>query len=76
MLHLSPDEIQFKLKLLHPPGPLNSFRYPPSEHTVTIAIKDVLTMVDPRTRTGRAYTPSQKEVKSASQKLDTMLKGH
>ena len=68
MLHLSPDESQIKLKLLHPPGPSNSFRYPPSEHTVTIAVKDVLTMVDLRTRSGRVY--AQKEVKSASEKLE------
>ena len=76
VLHLSPDESQVKLKLLHPPGPANSFKYPPSEHTITIAIKDVLTIVDPRTRTGRVYTLSQKEVKSASKKLGTMLERH
>ena len=76
VLHLSPDESQVKLKLLHPPGPANSFKYPPLEHTITIAIKDVLTIVDPRTRTGRVYTLSQKEVKSASQKLGTMLERH
>ena len=65
--------MKVKLKQLHPPGPANSFKYPPSEHTITIATKDVLTVVDPRTRTGRVYTLLQKEVKSASQKLGTML---
>ena len=50
------DENQVKLKLLHPPGPSNSLRYPPSERTITVAIKDVLTIVDPRTRTGQAVT--------------------
>ena len=52
VLCLSPDESQVKLKLLHPPGPASSFKYPTSEPTITIAIKDVLTIVDPRTRTG------------------------
>ena len=76
VLCLSPDESQVKLKLLHPPGPASSFKYPPSEPTITIAIKDVLTIVDPRTRTGRVYTLSQKGVKSASQKLGTLLEIH
>ena len=76
MLHLSPDESQAKLKLLHPPGPSSLFKYPPSEHTVTVATKGILTIVDPRTRTGRVYTLSQKEVRSASQKLGTMLVRH
>jgi hypothetical protein len=69
-LHLSPDESQVKLKLLHPSGLANSFKYPSSEHTITIATKDVLTVVDPRTR--RVYTLSQKEVKSASRRLVTL----
>ena len=73
VLHLTPDESQVKLKLLHPPGPSSSFKYPPSEHTEIVATKDILTIVDPRTRTGRVYTLSQKEVKLASQKLGTML---
>ena len=60
VLCLSPDESQVKLKLLHPPGPASSFKYPPSEPTITIAIKDVLTIVDPRTRTGRVYTLSKR----------------
>ena len=60
VLHLSPDESQAKLKLLHSPGPSGLFKYPPSEHTVTVATKDTLTIVDPRTRTGRVYTLSQK----------------
>ena len=73
VLHLTSDESRDKLKPLHPSGPVNSFKYPPSEHTVTIAVKDVLTVVDPCMRTGRVYTLSKEEVKSASQTLGTIL---
>ena len=76
VLNLTPDESQVNLKLLHPPGPSSSFKYPQTGHTVMLATKDVLTIVDPRTRVGRVYTLSQKEMKSASQKLSTVLEGH
>ena len=56
VLHLTPDESEAKVKLLHSPGPSKSFRYPPADHTVKLDTKDVLTSVDPRTRTGRVYT--------------------
>lgn len=73
VLHLSPDESQVKLMLLHPPGPSSSFKYPPTEHTVTVATRHILTIVDTRTRSGRVYTLSKKEVKSASDKLNSIL---
>ena len=57
----SPDEDRVKVTLLHPPGPSNSFRYPKSEHIVTITVKDILTVIDPRTITGRVYTLSKKK---------------
>ncbi len=69
VLQLSPDESQVKLTLLHPPGPSSSFKYPQAEHTVTVATNNILTIVDARTRSGRVYTLSKKEVKSASEKL-------
>ena len=53
VLQLSPDEDRVKVTLLHPPRPSNSFRYLKSEHIVTVTVKDILTVVDPRTRTGR-----------------------
>ena len=74
VLHLSQDESEVKLTLLHPTGPSSSYRYPKPEHIVTVATRDILTVVDPRTRTGRVYTLSPKEVKSASQKLGTFLR--
>ncbi len=67
MLHLRLDE---SLTLLHPSGPSSSFKYPPTEHIVTIATKDILTIVDARTRTGRVYTLSKKEAKLTSEKLE------
>jgi len=69
VLQLSPDENQVKVALLHPPGPSNSFRYPKGEHIVTVTVKDILTVVDPRTRTGRVYTLSKKETKAATDKF-------
>lgn len=69
VLQLSPDENEVRVTLLHPPGPSNSFRYPISEHMMTVAVKDILTVVDPRTRTGRVYTLSKKEAKAATDKL-------
>ena len=72
VLQLSPDEDRVKVTLLHPPGPSNSFRYPKSEHIVTVTVKDILTVVDPRTRTGRVYTLSKKEMKAATEKFSSV----
>ena len=69
VLQLSPDEKQVRVTLLHPPGPSKSFRFPTSEHIVTVTVKDILTVVDPRTRTGRVYTLSKKETKAATDKF-------
>ena len=73
MLHLILDGSQVKLTLLHPSGPSSSFKYPPTEHIVTVATKNILTTVHVRTRTGRVYTLSKKEAKLASNKLVTTL---
>ena len=73
-LELSPDENQVRVTLLHPPGPSNSFKYPASEHIVMVSTKDILTVVDPRTRTGRVYALLQKEAKAATNKLGKVLK--
>ena len=73
VLHLSLDESQVKLTLLHPSGLSSSFKYPPTEHVVTFATKNILTAVDVRTKTGRVYTLSKKEAELASDKLETTL---
>ena len=72
VLQMSPDENQVRVTLLHPPGPSNSFRYPMSENIVTVTVKDILTVVDPRTRTGHVYTLSKKEIKAATNKFSTV----
>ena len=72
VLQLSPDEDRVKVTLLHPPGPSNSFRYPKSEHIVTVTVKDILTVVDPQTRTECVYTPSMKETKAATEKFSSV----
>ena len=70
MLDLSSDESKVKLTLLEPPGPSSSYKYPKTQQIVTVAINKVLTLVDPRTRSGRVYTLSPEEVKFASEKLE------
>ena len=50
VLQLSDDDDGVRVALLHPPGPRNSFRYPPNEPVTT---KDILCVVDPQMRTGR-----------------------
>ena len=72
VLHFSPDDNQGNLTLLHLPGPSSSFRYQVSEHVVKVVTKDVLTAVDPHSRTRRVYTLSVKETKLATQKLSTI----
>ena len=74
VLELSPDENQVRETLLHPPGPSNSFKYPASEHIVMVSTKDILTVVDPRTRTGRVYALVQNKAKAATNKLGKVLK--
>ena len=58
-----------KLTLLHPSGPANSFRYPVKENIVEVPTGDILTLVSPRTRTGRVYTLTKKEHKEATDRL-------
>ena len=72
VLQLSEDDDGVRVTLLHPPGPRNSFRYPPDEHIVTVTTKDILSVVDPRTRTGRVYTLRRKEIKAATDKFSRL----
>ena len=69
VLQLSEDDDRVRVTLLHPPGPHSSFRYSPIEHIVTVTTNDILSVVDPRTRTGRVYTLMKKEIKAATDKL-------
>ena len=64
-----------KLTFLYPHGPSSSFtcKYPQTQDIRTVPISDILTLVDPRTRTGQVYTLTKKETTSASQKLHVLL---
>ena len=48
VLQLSDDDDGVRVTLLHPPGPRNSFRYPPNEHIATVMTKDIQRVVDLR----------------------------
>ena len=69
VLQLSEDDDLVKVTLLHPPGPSNLYRYPSSEHIETVGVRDILTSVDPRSRSGRVYTLTKKEIKAAKDKF-------
>ena len=66
--HIQEDSL-VKLTFLHPHGPSASFKYPKSQDIRTVPIDDILTLVDPRTRTGRVYTMLKKQITSASEKF-------
>ena len=74
VLQLKEDENLVKVTLLHPPGPSQSYRYPKNEHIETVAVRDVLSKVDPRSRSGRVYTLSKQEAKATMDKLSKLHK--
>ena len=67
------DNGEVELSLLHPYGPSRSFKHPPSPNVITMALADVLTIVEPRT-TGRIYTLTQRQSKAATEMLKHMLR--
>ena len=66
VLEVVQEDSQVKLTFLHPHGPSTSFKYPEIQDIRTVPIDDILTLVDPRTRTGRVYTLLKKDITSAS----------
>ena len=64
VLRLTSNDTKVKLTVMHPFGPASSFRYPVKEDIVEISTGDILTVVQPRTRTGRVYTLTKKELKT------------
>ena len=58
-----------KLTFLHPHGPSSSFKYPETQDIRTVKVFDILTLVDPRTRTGRVYMLTKREITSISKKI-------
>ena len=72
VLEVIQEDSLVKLTFLHPHGPCSSFKYPQIQDIHTIPIDDIVTLVDPRTRTGRVYTMSKREITSVSEKLRTL----
>ena len=68
VLRIASSENQVELTLLHSAGP-SSFKFPTTEHIIAVPTKDILLVVDPRTRTGRVYTLTKKEIRMTSDKL-------
>ena len=61
VLEVCSDITELNLTFLHPHGPSNSFKYPEPQNIHTIPMDDILTLVDPRTRSGRVYYLTKKK---------------
>ena len=66
VLEVCSDTKEVKLTFLHPHGPSN---YPDPHNIHTIPMDDILTLVDPRTRSGRVYSLTKKEMTFATERL-------
>ena len=64
------EESTVNLTFFHFSGPLNSFKYP-EQDVRSVPLESILTLVDPRTRTGHVYTLSRNKVTAASKALLT-----
>ena len=64
-----PDLGEVEVPFLHPHGPGRSFKYPLVDDVLVISHRDILTVVNPATATGRVYTLSQLEITAASAAL-------
>ena len=72
VLQTDSENVKVKLTLLHPHGPCQSFKYPTVPDLLTLPLTDILTLVKPRTTTGRVLPITQKDSKIASDKLSSM----
>ena len=73
VLEVCSDNKEVKLTFLHPHGPSNSFKYPKPQNILNIPTDDILTLVDPRTRSGQVYSLTKKEMTLATEQLRTIL---
>ena len=69
MLQIIQEDSQVKLTFLHQHGSSSSYKYPGTQDIRTVPISNILTIVDPRSRSGRVYTISKDETKLASERL-------
>jgi len=67
VLEVIQEESRVKLTFLHPPGPSSSCKYPAMEDICIVPIDNILTRVEPRTRTGRVYSITKRENTAASE---------
>ena len=72
VLGVHSDTNEVKLTFLHPHGLSHSFKYPDLHNIHTIPMDGILTLVDPRTRSGRVYSLTKKEMSCASERLHTV----
>ena len=66
------DTNEVKVKFLHPAGPALSFTYPFPDDILTLPIDHILSIVNPRTATGRTYHLTEQEMNRASKLLNTI----
>ena len=69
VLQVKEDSDIVSISLLHPHGPSQSFRYPPTQDILSISVGDVLTSVDPRAGKGNTYSLTQKASRTATEKF-------
>ena len=72
VLEVCSDTKKVKLTFLHPQGPSNSFKYPEPRNIHNIPMDDILTLVDPRTRSGCVYSLIKKEMTFATERLHSV----
>ena len=69
VLQIIQEDSQVKLTFLHQHGPSSLYKYPGTQDIRTVPINNILTLVDPRSRSGRVYTLFKDETKVSSGKL-------
>ena len=67
------ENCELQLSLLYPNGPSRWYSYPQTPVILCAPMNDILTVVEPRTTTGRSYTLTQNESKAATRKLKCAL---
>lgn len=73
VLETYPESMEVKVTFLEPSGPSPSFKYPSKSDILTVPQSKILSMVDPRTITGRTYQLSEKESDKACRLLNVKL---
>jgi len=66
VLNTLSESAEVELNFLHPHGPSRSFSYPSRPDKLVISLHDILTVVDPKTVTGRMYSLSTDEMAAAT----------